>query len=475
MKEQIFSLEHIDDLQSLRDKITRVQAGRLVLLWPALAESIHRRLDFALLQRWAAAAGSELVIVSVDLEVHRLARQTGIPCYSSLKEYALSGLSIRGSDAPKRFTAHPPHPRPFTQPRIQPWRELPPALRIGLFSTAILSLMVLFLLLIPSARLRLIFPTRRIETSEVMDSSLCSQLTLHLELADRRITTGFVFKPTTYAKGSINLTNKSTRTLNLPAGLRVSSKSGVSFETVTGVILTIGRSQSVAIQATEPGSSGNLAAGEVDQVEGPLALSLQAINPNPISGGAEARRNAVSKDDIDALRSSLSDRVQREAQTGMQNLAAAGRTIVEKSLQVQFDSQDDPDLGVNMPADTVGLTLHAAASALACPTNAVRSLAQTILTTHLRTDEILSPANLAFRLEANARGAIELHVSGQAVAIPDRNAITLALRARTPAQAVKILQTQFGVQKVAAVELAPAWIPVLPLFPYQIQIVVVTE
>jgi hypothetical protein len=475
MKEQILSLEHTDDLQSLRDKITRVQAGRLVLLWPALAEPVKRRLDFALIRRWASMAGSELVIVSADSEVHRLARQAGIPCHSSLRESALAGLSVRGSDTPGGFTIRPGHPRPPAPSRIQHWRELPPALRIGLFSAAILSLAVLFLLLVPSARLRVIFPTRQLEASEALDPSLCAELTIHLELTDRRITTGSVTTPIAYAKGTIELTNKSTRILNLPAGLRVSSESGISFETMSGVILAIGKSHSVAIRATQPGSSGNLAAGEVDQVEGPLALSLQAINPDPISGGAESRRSAVSKGDLDALRSSLSERVYREAQTGMQNLAATGRTIVEKSLQVQFDSRDAADLDVNTPADTVGLTLHAVASALACPTDIARSRAQSILTSHLQAGEMLSPANTAFRLEENAQAAIDLYASGQAVKIPDRNAMTLALRARSPTQAAAVLRTQFGAQKVAAVDLTPAWIPVLPLFPYQIQIVAVTE
>jgi hypothetical protein len=130
---------------------------------------------------------------------------------------------------------------------------------------------------------------------------------------------------------------------------------------------------------------------------------------------------------------------------------------------------------VNTPADTVGLTLHAVASALACPTEIIRSRAQSILASHLRAGEILSPANLAFHLEKNDQGAIGLHASGQAVKIPDPNSVTLALRGRTPVQAGAILQTQFGARKVAALDLSPAWLPVLPLFPYQIQITAVTE
>jgi hypothetical protein len=475
MKEQILSLEHTDDLQSLRDKINRIQAGRLVLLWPALAEPVNRRLDFALIRRWATMAGSELVIVSTDPEVRRLARQSGIPCHPTLKESALAGLSVRSSDSLSGFAIRPSNSRLPGPRRTPPWRELPPALRIGLFGAAISSLVFLFLLLIPSAHLRVVFPTRILDASGNLDPTLCAELTIRLELTDRRTTSGYISTPVTYAVGAIRLTNKSTRLLNLPAGLRVSSESGVSFETIDGVILPAGKSQSMAIRATNPGPSGNLAAGEVDRVDGPLALSLQAVNPDPTSGGADAWRSAVSKSDIDALRSSLSDRAQQEAESGMQNLAATGRTIVNHSLQVQFDSRDTADFSVNTPADTVGLTLHAAASVLACPIEIVRSRAQNILASHLRADEILSPAKLAFRLERNDQGAIVLYASGQATKISDPNSLTLALRGRTPAQVGAILQTQFGARKVAAMDLSPAWLPVLPLFPYQIQITAVTE
>jgi hypothetical protein len=205
-------------------------------------------------------------------------------------------------------------------------------------------------------------------------------------------------------------------------------------------------------------------------VEGPLALSLEATNPEPISGGAQAWRSAVAQADLDALRSSLSDQVRQEAATGMQNLATAGRTLVEKSLQVQFDPADAPDFIVNTPSDTVGLTLHATATAVECPTDIVRSRAQNALVSALAAGETLSPTSVTVRLEGNAQGGIDLHASGLAMKIPDLNVMALALRAHTPGQAAAIMRSQFGARAVAGVDLWPVWIPVLPLFPYQIEI-----
>jgi hypothetical protein len=470
MKEQILSLEPTDDLQTLRDKITCGQAGRLVLLWPALSEPINRRLDFALLRRWAAMAGSDLILVSGDSEVHRLALQTGIPCYLDLKETALHGVSNRGREKAAGSIPRPPPNRPPVPGTGKISRKLPPILQIGLFSAAILSLAILFLLLIPSAHIHAVFPSHSITAVKPLDPSQCNAISIPLELTSRRNTSGFLPFSTAYARGTVLLTNKSTRILDLPSGIRVASKSGIFLETVAGVILAAGKTQTVPVRAVQPGPSGNLPAGAVDHVEGPLALSLQATNPDPISGGAQSWRSAVTQSDLDGLQSALTDQVRQQAEAGMQKLAAAGRTLVEKSLQVQFNPGDAADLPVNSASDTVGLTLHALASALACPTGIVRSRALEALTAALPAGETLSPESVTFRLEESPSQAIVLQATGLAVSIPDPNAMALALRARTPAQAAAILESRFGARRVAGTDLSPAWIPVLPLFPFQIRI-----
>jgi hypothetical protein len=470
MKEQILSLEPTDDLQSLRDKITRVQAERLVLLWPALAEPINNRLDFSLLRRWAATAGSELILVSADGEVRRLARQAGIPCYPSLKETALHGLSPRDQKKVGVLFSQRPPSRPPVPRKENFTDKLPPAVRACIFASAIFALAMLFLLLIPSAKIHVIFPSRAIEVSKPLDPDLCAPQSLALELSSRRVTTGWLSVPTAFAEGAVVLANTSTQAFNLPAGLTVSSKGSIFYETTAGIILLPGKSNSTDVRAVQPGPAGNVAAGAVDRVEGPLALSIQVTNPEPISGGAQAWRSAVTQSDIDTLRAALSAQLRAEAAAGMQNLATAGRTLVEKSLQVQFDPQDAAEYPVNAPADSVGLTLHAEAAAWVCPTGIVQTRAQSALASGLAAGEALSPASVVFHLEENAQGGIDLLASGLAVKLPDPNAMVFALRAHTPGEAGAILQSQFGARSVAGMERWPGWIPVLPLFPYQIEI-----
>ena len=470
MKEQILTLESTDDLHSLRDKIARTQAGRLVLMWPALEEPLSRRLDLELMERWAAAGGSELVIVSADPAVRRLARQAGVPSYPTLTASALAGLSTRPpnpKDVPLRRAGRR---RPAVAPIKIRRRPPVPAVRIGAFAAAVFSIASVFLLLLPSARLRVVFPSRSLEASGAMDPLQCSTLSIRLSLSDRRTTSGRVLTPTSYARGEIRLTNVSSRLLNLPAGILVASADDILFETVGGAILAPGQSQLAPVRAVEPGPAANLGAGKVNRILGPLGLSIRADNPKSISGGAETWRNAVSAVDGDALRESLSERARREAQEGLLNLAGPGLLPVEDSLRVEFDPRDAPDLPVNSPADSVGLVLHASATMTACTTDAVLGLAEDMLIPLLDAGEILLPGSVVLRLAGGEDGATTLYASGSAAAVPDRNDMALALRAQSPSQAVSTLKEQFGAAEVPAMDLRPGWIPLLPLFPHQIEI-----
>jgi hypothetical protein len=468
MKEQILTLERTDDLSSLRDKIMRAQAGRLILVWGALDEPFTRRLDMVLLGRWAALAGSELTVISTDGNVRRLARAAGIQCFPNLTRAALAGLSAKSRPPAKpelRFR------RPFpARPPAARGRELPPAARIAIFGAAVFSIASVFLLLIPSARVRAVFPSRTVSASRTLDNADCSELATALTLSDRRPTTGEVLAPATFATGDLSLTNISKRTLDLPAGLRAASAAGVVFETNAGLALAAGETKSVGVRALEAGPAGNLGAGKVTRVLGPLALSLTATNPEPTAGGSSLRRGAVTAADLADLENALAGRIRRASMERLEELAGPERTIVEDSLILETDPRDHPDTSVHAPADTVGLTLHASASVRTCPAGWTRARALELLAAGLQPGESLPPDSVDIRLAQTEDGSVRLSASGSAVRIPDVNEMTLALRAQTPARAGEILRSRFQALEMVSCEPAPGWLPVLPLFPAQIEI-----
>lgn len=470
MKEQILVLEPADDLHTMRDKIARAQAGRLVLMWNSLEQPLRRRLDLVLMKRWASMAGSELAIVSADGDVRRLARRAGITCHPNLTASALAGLSPRSAPGQSRLPDRPARRPSAAFPRTRSSQPIPPALRIGLFSAAILASAAVFLLLLPSATLYAVFPSRMMEITGILDPSLCAELNTRLTLSGRRITSGRILAPTAFATGRITLTNISSRALNLSAGLQIASENGVAFETLEGFLLSPGESRTSTVRAMEPGPASNLAAGKANRILGPLSLSLKAQNADPMSGGSEAWRSAVSRADWAALQDSVAETIREQASGSLAALAGSGRMTVEESLRVEFDPLDQPDLPVDTPADTLGLTLHAAASLLACPADRVRSLAAEYLRLNLRPGETYTTEGMTIHLARNAQGEIEMTAFAAALEIPDRSEMTMALRLQSPAGAATILRNRFGAVNITTIERTPAWIPLLPLFPYQITI-----
>ncbi len=82
MKDQILAVEPHDDLASLRDKILRTQAERIILI-PSSPTQL-RRLDLVLYARWAKSVGASICVVSPELHLTSAASRAGIPAHATL-------------------------------------------------------------------------------------------------------------------------------------------------------------------------------------------------------------------------------------------------------------------------------------------------------------------------------------------------------------------------------------------------------
>lgn len=468
MKEQILALERTDDLHSVHDKILRAQASRLILLWPARETPPFRILDLVLMRRWAATIGSDLVIVSADPAVGKTARQAGIACFPSLSRAALAALA----PSPAKLQPTPTHRRHIlrpTPPLRQAAQRMPQGYRVGLFCAAIILPLFAIGLSLPDAVIRASFPARTLSASVALPSQACTTLTSNITLSERRAATGRIFVPVAYAEGSAVITNTTDHGLNLPAGLQLSTDQGIVFLTTTGLILPAGRAQNLAIRATEPGPEGNLPAGALTRIDGPMALSLKVVNPSALSGGASQWRTAVTKADLDALYASLSARLLSEAEAGMNALAGSTMSIVRDSLNLDIDPEDKPEFQANTPSETVSWTLHAKASALACLNEMLRIKAEDALKTEILPEETLFPETIQASIQLTSPGRTMLLASGKAARIPDQQELLPALRLRTLGGAETILTDQFHAIGPVSIEIHPDWFPLLPPFVFRME------
>lgn len=90
-----------------------------------------------------------------------------------------------------------------------------------------------------------------------------------------------------WAAGSLEITG--TIGFTVPAGTRAATKSGVVFETMADVTLTTGAA-TVAIEALEPGVSGNVAAGAISVVVNPVPDITGVTNVVAVTGAGKRRQ-----------------------------------------------------------------------------------------------------------------------------------------------------------------------------------------
>jgi len=154
MKTQIITLAAHDDLISVRDRMSWAKSPRILLVWPAYEQVSLRPLDLRILQQHAASLGAELGLVTRRGEVRRDAESFGIPVFHSSAE-AQRGLWLRrksgGWHRARRTGNRVSELREMRGQlrRESPHRSSNPAVRIGMFSLAVLAVFSLASLFVP--------------------------------------------------------------------------------------------------------------------------------------------------------------------------------------------------------------------------------------------------------------------------------------------------------------------------------------
>ncbi len=511
MKEQILHLDSHDDGLSARDKMGWVQTQRVLLVWPPRGRVLTRRLDLVLLHRHATALGAMLGLVTQDSDVRDHAAELGLPCFDSLP----------ASRRPWRYRK--PRPLPAT-PRRQPPPDpdplplpLPPFLhppapasgagvravaRVGgrllrpvAFSLALAAVAVAALIALPGAAVQVSPLTRPINLTLPLTAAVdpgqaadlpAREVAVELESSLRIPTTGLTDVPSTRASGSVTFTSLINQPVSVPAGTGVRTTSGgqARFLTTQPAQAPAGPGQTVQvpIQAAEPGPQGNVAAEQINAVEGPLGLQLAVINPQPTSGGGVEQRSAVSPDDQARVRAQLLAEMQQSAIASLAGQLGPYDMLPAQSVTVTRILAETYDRFPGEQSDTLALTLRVRVTGLAVDESLARDLAFEKLAALGRSqfgqtfalapgsqsytrlsDPQVDPAGLVtFRVSAGARVARQIN-PGQ---------VRLALRGLTPAEAAGRLAATQPISRAPQIEIWPAWYPRLPLLPFRIRVLI---
>lgn len=488
MKVQIVYLDPHDDQVSARDKLAWAQAQRILLVWPSEGRLLRRQLDLALLRRQATRQGAQLGLVTHDAEVVDHAAVLGIPVFASTEALPESGWrrgrSKPGSTRPPR-AAIPGEPRPSPPPGEPGW------LRWPMFVLACLALLVMLGLTLPAARIVISPVTRaqQIRASVLLDPEVkepqvdgripSRQATVTVSGDLRVPATGTVMVPASQAVGTVKFTNLTSTAVTVPSGSGVLPQGHpeLRFLTTERVLLagSIGAVAAVGVIAQSAGSAGNLPAGTLNAVDGPLGLQASVVNPTPTAGGTDAPRAAASAGDRARLLQLLSDSLLQEAGTALSAQMGPGEKLAARSMRIVRIIEEAYDHPAGEAADTVSLAMRIEVAGLAYRPKDALEAGMLALQAALPSGSMGVPGSQSIELRSDSPNNVANDVlpfsATQQVYMPiDPVAVRRMVRGHSPAEAAQLLRQGLTLSAQPSIILVPAWLPWIPWLDVRIDV-----
>lgn len=312
----VFYVTPEDTLASLREGLKQTLSGTVILVVPDVP-LLRTAVNMQLLQRYGKHMGVTITLVTRDGTTEALARQYGLRVYTSLKR--VPG-KLRGDLGKEEMAGVPELPRV----PIYRWvARLGFALAAAAFLVAGAAAVALAAaLILPRATIQLVPATQDVTTT--LDVTASTQIRavdvakgqlparpvqVIIEDTGTMATTATKSMPDAVAKGTVVFANRSSSPVTIPVSTTVRTATGatIRFQTEVEAQVQGGSAQSVRvpIRAVIPGPLGNVKAGAISIVEGPLSFQLGVLNDEDIAGGSETETRIVTQQDRNNLRDSI--------------------------------------------------------------------------------------------------------------------------------------------------------------------------
>lgn len=401
------------------------------------------------------------------------------------------GAGLYQAGSPSGFT-----PTAFTRsyvPRRSPWwTSLGLVLALALMLGGLLYALSV---VIPAAEIRVTPGSERIQaTVQVravsgavtdIEERIVPAQTVSIQVSGeaRTKTTGRRPEPATKSSGRVVFINMTGRQITIPQGIVVSTATGnnVQFATTSEASLGPNGRASATVQALLPGPSGNVRAGTVTRVEGPLSLSVAVANDAGFAGGTTAPQPVVTEEDKVRLQEELFAELKEQAIARLLERGAQGSLISPASATflplspafTPFVGEVSDELFLSMSVQAVGLSVDQAGAnrialdglQLAMPSG-----------TRLISDTVrFVPGSVV----AAADGSIIFSVTaeGELLRAIEPAAVRSAVLGMSEDEARSVLRERFGLAATPAIRLGPDWLPYivpvnLPALPWRIRVIV---
>lgn len=233
----------------------------------------------------------------------------------------------------------------------------------------------------------------------------------------------------------------------------------------------------VSVRAAVPGTSGNVAAGEIRAMEGPIGMRLTVDNLNPTRGGTERRSPAPSANDYRSLRKKLLEQLEQTALEELNASLADGQRLLLNTVRVHKVVAENRNPPEDQPADRLQLTLQVEFEAWYVEERDLQAIAQTALDASLPKDfePQAGPITLAFVQEpdldnaGNARWSLKVERVLKAGWSDEK--VVQVIRGQSIENASRILQDLLALNSEPKITLFPSWWGRLPFIPFRIEVV----
>jgi hypothetical protein len=401
MKTQVIQLVPHDDITSVRDKMSWAKTPRILLVFPHHSRILSRTLDLRLLRRHAATLGAQFAIVTRSGDLRRTAQAADIPVFNTV---AIAQRKIweeqHLAEKPRRRAPRPDlRPMRLTAfPTEAHWRTRF-VFRFLFFSLAVLAVLTLLLLFLPSASIQLTPETHQQSLTVAVSASPegttvnltgsipARSIFTTLERSKTAAVSGSITIPDSPAAGIVRFHNLTTGAVGIPAGtvVRTTSDPPVRFATTTDASMAagVGKTLDVTVQAVKGGASGNLLADSLVAIEGDLGASLAVTNPGPLAGGSDRTAPAQTADDRTHLHDALLSEILEECKTALPKMLASGDVYFPDTLAVGQLLSETYFPAEGQTGETLSLTMNLQCQAQYALVADVNTLAEVALDANL--------------------------------------------------------------------------------------------
>lgn len=387
--------------EAVRQLIARAPDDRVVLDLPEGWTELDNAARMRLLQRQAELLRMNVAVATKHEPTRLAAKQMGVPVFyhaadAQNKSWGMKPVIARVDprnphaglpDAPtwKRSKilnqANRPNRAKARQRRIQAeqnyranrstfLRWLGNAIMVGLI---IFCLAGFTLFVLPAATITLVPGQERISVSVPLtaDPSLdepdyavnripARLIEKNIDVRGSLATSGVAAKATDKATGRVSFTNLASSQVRIPNGTVVETSTGesISFRTRGEVTLPAGQGSTVdaAIEAIDPGLSGNVLPNTIKTVSGALRFRLRVTNDEATFGGGGRFVAVVTQADRDALLEETRAEAEAAAYESLSADLEPGEWLPPKSVRtfviaqkfVEFNDEESEELNLDL-------------------------------------------------------------------------------------------------------------------------------